>query len=54
MSPEELAALVKQIPLKSLGQPIDVANGVVYLASDDARYITGTNIVIDGGLSDML
>ncbi|CAG2167303.1 unnamed protein product [Oppiella nova] len=37
MSPEELAALVKQIPLQSLGQPIDVANGVVYLASDEAR-----------------
>ncbi|CAG2168428.1 unnamed protein product, partial [Oppiella nova] len=50
-SPEELAATVKQIPLQSLGQPIDVANGVVYLASDDARYITGTNLAIGGGLN---
>jgi len=36
-------------PLKRAGLPIDIAKGVVFLASSDAQYITGANIVIDGG-----
>ena len=32
-----------------MGQPIDIANMVLYLACDDGRHITGTNIVIDNG-----
>jgi 3-oxoacyl-[acyl-carrier protein] reductase len=41
----------RKIPTGKLGQPVDIANFVVYLASDYARYITGTVIPIDGGLS---
>ena len=37
------------IPLGRLGTPRDVANAVLYLASDDAEYVTGTTIVVDGG-----
>ena len=37
------------VPLGRLGTPRDVANAVLFLASDDAGYITGTTIVVDGG-----
>lgn len=42
--------LIKQIPLGRLGQPADIAKTVCYLASDDAGYITGQVIRVDGGL----
>ena len=38
------------VPLGEAGRPEDVAWGVVYLASDEARYVTGSELVIDGGL----
>ena len=41
----------KMIPLKRLGQPEDVANVAVFLASADAAYITGQILTVDGGLS---
>jgi NAD(P)-dependent dehydrogenase (short-subunit alcohol dehydrogenase family) len=41
---------VENIPLKRAGQPEDVAGLVAFLASDDARYITGQTINVDGGL----
>jgi 3-oxoacyl-[acyl-carrier protein] reductase len=37
------------IPLGRLGSPRDVANAFLFLASDDASYITGTTIIVDGG-----
>ena len=37
-------------PLKRGGEPIDIAKGVAFLASSDASFITGANLVIDGGL----
>jgi 3-oxoacyl-[acyl-carrier protein] reductase len=47
------AAFIKNmenaIPLGRLGNPRDVANAFLFLASDDASYITGTTIVVDGG-----
>jgi glucose 1-dehydrogenase len=46
----KLDALLAQIPARRLGEPEDVAGVVAFLASDDARYITGTTIVVDGGL----
>jgi NAD(P)-dependent dehydrogenase (short-subunit alcohol dehydrogenase family) len=46
--PEALGALV--VPLGVAGRPRDIAAGILYLASDDARYVTGTELVIDGGL----
>ncbi len=41
----------QQVPMGTMGDGWDVAHAVVFLASDEARYITGTELVIDGGLS---
>ena len=38
-------------PLGILGNPRDIALGVLYLASDESRYVTGTELVIDGGIT---
>jgi NAD(P)-dependent dehydrogenase (short-subunit alcohol dehydrogenase family) len=38
-------------PLGRVGQPQDIANGVLFLVSDAASYITGTELVIDGGIT---
>jgi glucose 1-dehydrogenase len=48
--PALLKALRANIPLKRLGTPEDVAGVAAFLASDDAAYITGTTVGIDGGL----
>ena len=39
------------VPTGVLGQPLDIANGVLFLASDESQYITGTELVIDAGVS---
>jgi 3-oxoacyl-[acyl-carrier protein] reductase len=44
------AALLKQIPLASLGQPEDVAEVALFFASPGARYITGQVLAVDGGM----
>jgi len=46
--PEALSA--RFVPMGVPGSPYDIAAGILYLASDDARYVTGTELVIDGGL----
>ena len=47
--PEALAQMASQIPLGRLGDPVDIANTMLFLASDAAAYITGQTIVVDGG-----
>jgi len=47
--PARRAAFEKNIPLPRLGEPADIAAGVVYLASDQAKYVTGIELTIDGG-----
>ncbi len=49
-NPEEKARLVAKIPMGRLATPEDIARAVRLLASDDGAYITGTSLVIDGGL----
>ena len=51
MSREELDAHLGRVPLQRIGQPDDVAPVVRFLLSDAARYVTGTAVVIDGGLT---
>lgn len=48
-SPEFIKSMEDAIPLGRLGSTRDVANAFLFLASDDASYITGTTIVVDGG-----
>ena len=45
------AKLVARQPLGRLGQPTEVAKAILYLASDDASFITGSSLVIDGGMT---
>ncbi|MBM1106221.1 3-oxoacyl-ACP reductase FabG [Aurantibacter crassamenti] len=46
-----LDQIKKSIPLQSVAQPIDIAYGYLYLASDEARYVSGICLTIDGGAS---
>jgi glucose 1-dehydrogenase len=48
--PEDLKYLDKKISMGRLGQPEEVANVVAFLVSDLASYITGTTVVVDGGM----
>jgi 3-oxoacyl-[acyl-carrier protein] reductase len=48
-SAEYIRSMEEAIPLARLGTPRDVANAVLFLASDEASYITGTTIIVDGG-----
>ncbi len=49
--PVKLGSLTRQIPLGRLGKPDDVSGLAVFLASDDADYVTGSTYVVDGGLT---
>ncbi len=50
--PPDLDALSAfRVPLGVKGQPADIANAIVFLASDESRYMTGEEVVIDGGLT---
>jgi len=46
----QMQKLLSEIPLRRMGRPAEVASLVVYLASDDAAYVTGSTFVIDGGM----
>lgn len=48
-SEEQKEQTIKAIPMARMGEPADIANAVVFLASDKAAYITGQVLVVDGG-----
>jgi NAD(P)-dependent dehydrogenase (short-subunit alcohol dehydrogenase family) len=52
--PQTLRFFAEQYPLRRTGQPVDIANAVVFLCSDEASFITGQALVVDGGLSIQL
>lgn len=49
ITPEQDAAIKASIPMGIVGDPMDIANGSLFLASDEARYVTGAELWIDGG-----
>jgi len=53
-SDEFMAKIANHIPFKSIGDPDDIANYVLFLASDKSKYITGTDLTIDGGLTGFI
>ena len=46
-------AILTSVPLGRLGTPDEIAKAVVFLASDDASYVTGTELFVDGGFAQV-
>ena len=49
MEERHIQARAKAIPMRRIGQPHEIARPILFLASDDASFITGTELVVDGG-----
>ena len=49
--PEALQSLLTLIPYQRIGEPDDIGNTAVWLASDESDYITGASIFVDGGMT---
>jgi 3-oxoacyl-[acyl-carrier protein] reductase len=50
LTPEWRAELLQRIPMRSMGQPADIAEAALFLAGPGARYITGQVLTVDGGM----
>jgi 3-oxoacyl-[acyl-carrier protein] reductase len=50
VNPTQKAAVAAAVPLGRIGLPQDIANACLFLLSDKASYITGTELIVDGGL----
>ena len=50
-NPKAKKNLKKLIPLQRIGRPQDVANAILFLLSDESQYITGTELIVDGGIT---
>ena len=48
-TPEERERFAHTVPLRRMSEPQDVANAAVYLASDEASFVSGVNMPVDGG-----
>jgi 2,5-dichloro-2,5-cyclohexadiene-1,4-diol dehydrogenase 2 len=48
---EVTEAVLAKIPMGFAAEPVDIAYGVLFLASDESRFVTGTDIIIDGGFT---
>jgi len=48
-TPEERARFAQSVPLRRMSEPYDIAMAAVYLASDEAAFISGVNLPVDGG-----
>ena len=52
--PERLEKILARTPMNRIGQPEEVASLAAFLAMDNSSYITGQNIMVDGGMTDCL
>jgi len=52
-SAQHLKMIADSIPLGRVGTPDEIAKAVVFLASDDSSYITGTELFVDGGMAQV-
>lgn len=50
-TPDAYASLMQLVPYQRIGEPDDIARAAVWLASDDADYVTGTTLFVDGGMT---
>ena len=50
-NPKAKKQITNLIPLQRIGVPKDIVNAIMFLLSDQSQYITGTEIIIDGGLT---
>ena len=50
-NPKAKKNLAKLIPLQRIGRPEDIANAILFLLSDESQYITGTELIVDGGFT---
>ena len=50
-TPEALESLLTLIPYQRIGQPEDIGNAAVWLASDESDYVTGISLFVDGGMT---
>lgn len=48
---EDPSQLAGDVPMRRVGEPVDIANCILFLASDEAKYITGAEFTVDGGLT---
>jgi len=53
MGDTELRALESQIPAKRLGNPSEIAKAVVFFASDESTFTISSELIIDGGMSNL-
>jgi NAD(P)-dependent dehydrogenase (short-subunit alcohol dehydrogenase family) len=50
---EAYAKLARQVPLGTIGEPDDIAYAILYLSSDESKFVTGAELKVDGGISAM-